>query len=141
MISYVASFIKDNRGRLGLTQEQLAAKAGVGLRFLRELEQGKSTLRIDKINQVLALFGYGLIPGKELDPYEIHENHFNRNIKIYLKNKSVLHGFIIDQIRDGIEIKGWKFIDNSKAIGYQATKNPALVQIIQHKEIERIENI
>jgi len=46
----------------------LAAKAGVGLRFVRELEQGKQTLRIDKVNQVLALFGYevGAVPaGKE----------------------------------------------------------------------------
>jgi hypothetical protein len=46
----------------------LAAKAGVGLRFVRELEQGKQTLRIDKVNQVLALFGHevGAVPlGKE----------------------------------------------------------------------------
>ena len=40
-----------------LTQEELAAKAGVGLRFVRDLEQGKQTLRMDKINQVLELFG------------------------------------------------------------------------------------
>jgi len=32
-------------------------RAGVGLRFVRELEQGKKTLRLDKVNQVLALFG------------------------------------------------------------------------------------
>jgi len=139
--TYIANFIKDNRNRLGLTQEQLAEKAGVGLRFLRELEQGKSTLRIDKVNQVLALFGYSLIPGKELDPYEIHTNHFNKNIKIFLKNKSVLYGFIIDQVREGIEITGWKFVNNNNAIEYQATKKPELVQIIQHSEIERLENI
>ena len=40
-----------------LTQEELAFKAGVGLRVLREMEQGKPTLRMDKVNQVLALFG------------------------------------------------------------------------------------
>ena len=48
----------------GLTQEDLAAKAGVGLRFVRELEQGKQTLRMDKVNQVLGLFGHeiGVVP-------------------------------------------------------------------------------
>jgi len=47
---------------LGLTQEDLARRAGVGLRFIREMEQGKQTLRLDKINQVLALFGYEMQP-------------------------------------------------------------------------------
>jgi len=40
-----------------LTQKELATRAGVGLRFVRELEQGKPTVRMDKVNQVLALFG------------------------------------------------------------------------------------
>ena len=43
-----------------LTQVDLAEKSGVGLRFVRELEQGKPTLRLDKVNQVLALFGHEL---------------------------------------------------------------------------------
>jgi y4mF family transcriptional regulator len=47
-----------------LTQPELAEKAGVGLRFVRELEQGKQTLRLDKVNQVLKLFGHevGAVP-------------------------------------------------------------------------------
>ena len=45
-----------------VTQEDLAMKAGVGLRFVRELEQGKRTLRMDKVNQVFELFGMQLIP-------------------------------------------------------------------------------
>ena len=45
-----------------MTQPDLAAKSGVGLRFIRDLEQGKSTLRMDKVNQVLNLFGYELGP-------------------------------------------------------------------------------
>lgn len=47
-----------------LTQPELAKKAGVGLRFMRELEQGKQTLRLDKVNQVLQLFGceVGVVP-------------------------------------------------------------------------------
>lgn len=55
-------FVKEKRKELGLTQVQLADKAGVGLRFIRELEQGKSSLQMDKVNQVLILFGYELGP-------------------------------------------------------------------------------
>lgn len=57
-------FIKLKRNQSGLTQPELAEKAGVGLRFLRELEQGKETLRLDKVNQVLALFGHEMGPVK-----------------------------------------------------------------------------
>jgi y4mF family transcriptional regulator len=56
----INEFVKEKRRKTKLTQPQLAEKAGVGLRFLRELEQGKETLRIDKINQVLKLFGHEL---------------------------------------------------------------------------------
>lgn len=58
----VAAYIKSKRKLLKLTQSQLAVKAGVGLRFIRELEQGKSSLRMDKVNQVLMLFGMELGP-------------------------------------------------------------------------------
>ncbi|NDE11518.1 MAG: transcriptional regulator [Chitinophagia bacterium] len=52
------SFVKEKRNAANLTQPELAEKAGVGLRFLREMEQGKVSLRLDKVNQVLKLFGY-----------------------------------------------------------------------------------
>jgi y4mF family transcriptional regulator len=55
-------FIKEKRKQTNLTQQDLAEKAGVGLRFVRELEQGKTTLRVDKVNQVLRLFGHELSP-------------------------------------------------------------------------------
>lgn len=55
-------FVKEKRNAAKLTQPELAEKAGVGLRFVRDLEQGKETLRIDKINQVLKLFGYEVGP-------------------------------------------------------------------------------
>lgn len=139
--NHIASFVKDNRKRHGLTQEQIASKAGVGLRFIRELEQGKTTLRTDKINQVLSLFGYALVPGKELDPYEIYASYLNKNIKMFLRNKSVLYGFIINQVRESMEIKGWKFVSDNNAKEYQSTKNEKLIQIIPHDDIERIENI
>lgn len=50
-------YIKEKRKELGLTQEDLAFTSGVGLRFVRDLEQGKKTVRLDKVNQILALFG------------------------------------------------------------------------------------
>lgn len=50
-------FVKQKRKELKLTQADLALNAGVGLRFVRDLEQGKKTLRLDKVNDVLALFG------------------------------------------------------------------------------------
>ena len=56
-INLVAKFVKSKRKQLKLTQPELAEKAGVGLRFLRELEQGKESIRMDKANQVLHLFG------------------------------------------------------------------------------------
>ncbi|WP_019946911.1 helix-turn-helix transcriptional regulator [Hymenobacter aerophilus] len=54
----LATFVKQRRRLLRLSQPDLAAKAGVGLRFVRELEQGKQTLRLDKVNAVLQLFGH-----------------------------------------------------------------------------------
>ena len=64
MDTSLSDFVKERRKQLNLTQIYLAEKSGVGLRFVRELEQGKQTLRMDKINQVLALFGHevGAVP-------------------------------------------------------------------------------
>lgn len=60
--SPVAQFIRNKRRELHLTQIELADIAGVGLRFIRELEQGKPNLKTDKINQVLLFFGHVLTP-------------------------------------------------------------------------------
>ena len=57
--------VKDLRKEYGLTQEDLAMKSGVGLCFVRNLEQGKQTLRMDKVNQLLDLFNYELTPAKK----------------------------------------------------------------------------
>ena len=57
--------IKDLRKEYNLTQEDLAMKSGVGLRFVREMEQGKPTVRMDKVNQVLALFSMELLPAQK----------------------------------------------------------------------------
>ena len=61
----LANEIRKMRKVAGLSQVQLAERAGVGLRF-RELEQGKTTVRMDKVNQVLALFGREIRIGKKL---------------------------------------------------------------------------
>jgi y4mF family transcriptional regulator len=53
----LSKYVKQMRKQYGLTQVDLSEKSGVGLRFIRELEQGKQTLRMDKVNQVLILFG------------------------------------------------------------------------------------
>jgi y4mF family transcriptional regulator len=58
----LSQFVKEKRKTLGLTQEDLSFKAGVGLRFVRDLEQGKQALMMDKVNQVLSLFGHELGP-------------------------------------------------------------------------------
>ena len=62
-------FLKSKRKQTKLTQRECALKAGVGLRFVREVEQGKQTLNISKVNQILALFGYQLQP-RRIDQIE-----------------------------------------------------------------------
>ncbi len=58
----LSEIVKQLRKENGLTQEDLAMKSGVGLCFVRNLEQGKATLRMDKVNQLLDLFNYELTP-------------------------------------------------------------------------------
>ncbi len=64
-------FVKTRRKQLGLTQKELAERAGVGLRFVRDLEQGKESLQLDKVNQVLVLFGHKMGPIEIEDRSEI----------------------------------------------------------------------
>ena len=61
----IGDFIKEKRKEAGLTQEEFAMRSGLGLRFVRELEQGKETVRMDKVNQALAMFGMEAVPGKQ----------------------------------------------------------------------------
>jgi y4mF family transcriptional regulator len=55
-------FVRAKRKAMRMTQHDLADRAGLGLRFVRDLEQGKTSLRLDKVNQVLALFGHRMAP-------------------------------------------------------------------------------
>lgn len=61
----IGKYVKQRRKQAGLTQVEFAFRSGVGLRFLRDLEQGKQTVRLDKVNQVLAMFGMEAVPGKK----------------------------------------------------------------------------
>src|SRR5690349_4641447 len=94
----ITYFVKYMRNKNRLTQEELAQKAGVGLRFIRDLEQGKQSLRMDKVNQVLALFGYRVSTelARKKDQWEIIMNHMNRSVIIYLKNRTELAGVLLD---------------------------------------------
>lgn len=66
----IAKFIKENRKAAGLTQEEFALRSGLGLCFVRELEQGKPTVRMDKANQALTMFGMEAVPGRRVDENE-----------------------------------------------------------------------
>jgi y4mF family transcriptional regulator len=59
--------VKMLRKQYNLTQEELSLKSGVGLRFVRDLEQGKETLRLDKVNQLLDFFNYEMVATSKID--------------------------------------------------------------------------
>jgi y4mF family transcriptional regulator len=63
----ISDFVRQQRKRYNMTQRDLANRAGVGIRFIRELEAGKPTLRMDKVNVVLDMFGHrlGAVPQRE----------------------------------------------------------------------------
>ena len=63
----ISDFVRQQRKRYNITQRDLANRAGVGIRFIRELEAGKPTLRMDKVNVVLDMFGHrlGAVPQRK----------------------------------------------------------------------------
>lgn len=61
----IAEFVKKSRRAAGLTQEEFAIRSGLGLRFVRDLEQGKETVRMDKVNVALAMFDMEAVPGRK----------------------------------------------------------------------------
>ena len=65
----LSKYVKAMRKQYNLTQVELSEKSGVGLRLVRELEQGKQTLRLDKVNHILNLFGseIGVVPMTKTD--------------------------------------------------------------------------
>ena len=61
----IAEFVKKSRKEAGLTQEEFAIRSGLGLRFVRDLEQGKTTVRMDKVNVALGMFGMEATPARK----------------------------------------------------------------------------
>lgn len=72
----IATFVKERRKELGMTQEEFAERSGVALTVVRKIEQGKTNLNLDKVNIVLGMFGHELAPvsSKELINNEKSEN-------------------------------------------------------------------
>ena len=60
-MNILSTTVKMLRKQYNLTQEELSLKSGVGLRFVRDLEQGKETLRLDNVNQLLDFFNYEMV--------------------------------------------------------------------------------
>lgn len=139
----LSAFVRFQRKKLGITQEELATKAGVGVRFIRELEQGKSTLQLNKVEQVLGMFGFQLSPARQrMDAYEIYWNYLNKGVKITLTNKLIKYGIILEEIIDKKENKiiAWKFVPNKNAIQYQQKPDDKQAEIIVHSDILALEN-
>jgi len=61
-MNMLSATVKSLRKQFNMTQEELSLKSGVGLRFVRDLEQEKLTLRLDKVNQLLDFFNYEMVP-------------------------------------------------------------------------------
>lgn len=66
-MNILSTTVKMLRKQYNLTQEELSLKSGVGLRFVRDLEQGKETLRLDKVNQLLDFFNYEMVATSKID--------------------------------------------------------------------------
>ena len=139
----LSSFLKYYRKKAGLTQEELSIKAGVGIRFIRELEQGKKTVQLDKVDQVIKLFGFELIPGKQqLDPYDIFWNYLDKPVKITLKNREIKFGIITKEIIDNTEgkITAWQFVSHTTAIKYLQKIPGKNHEVIFQNDIQKIDN-
>ncbi len=138
---HISSFLKYKRSGLGLKLEELAKKAGVGIRFLRELEQGKESLKMDKVNQVLRFFGYctSLVPENMPSPYSILLNGMQKKIKIYLGKTRWISGILVGfQTKNG-QVLRWKMVADEHLKEYKRTNHPSLVQIVEHVDIEKWE--
>jgi y4mF family transcriptional regulator len=139
----LATFVRFQRKRLGITQAELAAKAGVGLRFIRELEQGKTSLQLDKVEQVLQLFGFQLTPAiQHIDAYGVFWQHLKKGVRITLANKTIKNGILLEELIDKKtrKIFAWRFIPNHHVIQYQQKPDDTLTETILHADILAIEN-
>ena len=130
--TYFSSFVKYKRDKLQLSQQDLADKSGVGVRFIRELEAGKETLRMNKVNQVLALFGFTLVPARVgVDPYFVWLTMLNKVVLITYPSRLTQRGTLLNEILDQGKITAWSVAPDSP-------NQKADPIIVQHSDIESI---
>lgn len=139
----IAAFIKYNREKLDLTQEKLADKTGVGIHFIRDIEQGKPSLRMDKVNKVLALFGYRLAPVADaIDPYQLWFSYKDKAVEITLKDRRKVSGFLVKEIRDDRNsIVAWKLVPFPNILEWMSSEDDAFVEIIKQQDIDSIKRL
>lgn len=139
-ISNIAAFVKYHREKQKLTQEQLAEMTGLGIHFIRDLEQGRSKLRLDKVNEVLSFFGFHLGPNVNAnDPWQIWHEFINKAVTITKTNKQQVVGFLMSEIRDEkSNIIGWKVLPNPSALEWKKSKDDALLVEVKQNEIAEI---
>ena len=95
-MSTIGDYIKKERKKAGLTQEDFAIRSGLGLRFVRELEQGKETVRLDKVNQALAMFGKEAVPGKKVN------SRWSQNIEKDMYIFKIIFPELLQKLKKGI---------------------------------------
>ncbi|MET0636477.1 MAG: type II toxin-antitoxin system Y4mF family antitoxin [Chitinophagaceae bacterium] len=139
-VKHISNFVRYNRSKSNLTQQELAGRAGVGLRFIRDLEQGKETVRLDKVNQVLSLFGHTVWAGsqKQEDPYEMMLLYHKQSVTLVLRNRTSLEGLLADPVMVNNEIVAWKFVPEKNKTDWQKNKSDQLVEIVDHTQIESV---
>jgi y4mF family transcriptional regulator len=135
--SHISNFVKYKRGSFKLKQEELAEKAGVGLRFLRELEQGKESLRMDKVNQVLHFFGHRIspLPEKINDPYAILLNGLQKKVKINSRRDIPLCGTLVGVRIKNDQILSWMIVTDDMLKEYRRTKHLSVIKFVGHADI------
>jgi y4mF family transcriptional regulator len=139
-ITNIAAFVKYHRDKQKLTQEQLAEMTGVGLHFIRDLEQGRAKLRLDKVNDVLSFFGFHLGPNiNGNDPWQIWHTFLGEAVTITKTNKEEVIGFLIREIKDEKNnIIAWKVLPNLKALEWREKKDNSLLIEVKQSEIADI---
>ncbi len=70
----LSEFVKEKRKEANLSQEEFAERAGVALTVIRKIEQGKGNLNLEKVNQVLKMFGHELAPVNSKEFLQKKEN-------------------------------------------------------------------
>ena len=140
-ISTIAAFVKYHREKQQLTQEQLAEMTGLGIHFIRDLEQGRSKLRLDKVNEILSFFGFhlGPISSNAIDPWRMWHTFINKAVKITKTDKKQVEGFLMKEVRDEkSNIIAWKVLPNPRALEWKEKKDESLFIEVKQNEIADI---